>query len=208
MRRVLFTIAGFGVAGLLAVMPGCAPPKPGIGTTPPGFLTIRADYLRVSDGFNTGSETIPVSGFKKTNLIGRDRSLRLVVSVGDSASGIAGMTAGLAELVWTCTDPNGQLAHRKVATLDPRSDEERKGTASPGTPSLRNATFLVDPFDGPPGRLICARSSDQSPVALTMTITVRNRAGLTASTGNLEFHRRGSWCRGPGSGPSAAGVPW
>jgi hypothetical protein len=81
----LFTVAGFGVVGLLAVMSGCAPPKPGIDTTPPGFLPIRADHLRVSDGLNTGSEIILVSGFKTTNLIGRDRSLRLVVSVGDTS---------------------------------------------------------------------------------------------------------------------------
>jgi hypothetical protein len=185
MRGFLFTVAGFGVGGLLAVMPGCGPPKPD--TTPPGFLTIRADYLRVSDGFNTGSETIPASGFTKANQIGRDRSLRLVVSVGDSESGIASVAAGLAEIVWTCTAADGKIAQRKVATLDTRSDEERRGTAAPGTPPLRNATFLVDPFDGPPNRLICGTSSDQSPAVLSMTITVRNGAGLTASTGNLQF---------------------
>src|SRR5205809_1061592 len=128
MRGFLLTVAGFGVAGLLAVMPGCGP-RPAVDTTPPGFLTIRADYLRVTDGFNTGSETIPASGFTKANPIGRDRSLRLVVSGGDSESGIASVAAGSAEIVWTCTAADGKLAQQKVATLDTRSDEDRRGTA-------------------------------------------------------------------------------
>jgi len=174
---------------------GCGPPADTeTDTTPPGFLAIQADYIRVSDGLSTGTEAIPVGGFTKAASLPTDRRLRLVASVGDSESGIASVL-GPANISWTCTDPSSNLAQRKTAAMDPRSDEERTGTAPIEPPVLRNATFLVDPFVGNPLRLICPQSDEQSPAVLSMTITLSNGNGLTASTGELVFTWAG---RAPG----------
>jgi hypothetical protein len=121
------------------------PNNPGGDTTAPGFITIEAEYIRVSDGLSTGRETIPSTGFTKANPIPRDRRLRLVASVADSESGIAKVLGNPAEIAWICSD-GSDLAESKNLTLDPRPDEDRTGAILPtATPALRNATFLVDP---------------------------------------------------------------
>lgn len=163
----------------------CQPTGPSSDSTPPGFVGIEAEFVRVADNRSTGVEQVPVAGFVKANLIGLDRRLVLTVVAGDSESGIASISRR-AEATWTCTDLAGAIASRKTATYDPVSDEVRAGTWTGGR-TLATATFTVDPFSGSPLRLVCPASQEQSPVRFTTTITLRNGAGAAASTGVLAF---------------------
>lgn len=163
----------------------CQPTGPTNDSTPPGFVGIEAEYVRVADNRSTGVEQVPVAGFVKANLIGQDRRLVLTVVAGDSESGVASISRR-AEATWTCTDLAGGIASRKTATYDPVSDEVRTGTWAGGR-TLATATFTVDPFSGSPLRLVCPASQEQSPVRFTTTITLQNGAGAPASTGVLAF---------------------
>jgi hypothetical protein len=183
--RARWTLFVASLVGAMILETGCCNPRGGVDTTPPGFLSLRAEYIRVTDGVSVGSESIPWTGFTKTNQIGRDRRLRLVASVGDSESGIAAIVAPLEETAWNCLNSDGTAQGHKLP-FDGRSDEEHQGTL-PGGAAVWNATFTVDPFEGNPLRLICGQTATQSAVTLSMRIEVRNGAGLTTSSGLLKF---------------------
>jgi hypothetical protein len=173
------------VSVLALLVTSCDRPQNGGDASPPDFLSLSARYVRVSDGLEVGQEDVSVAGFS-SNVIGQSRRLELVAVAGDSDSGIVAVERQ-GEMVWTCVDLGSDLATRRVATLDRRSDEVRAGGGPTGT-TLGVGTFTVDPFGGNPQRLICPRAQEQSPVVLTTTITARNGAGLTVTTGPLVFY--------------------
>src|SRR6267142_4842113 len=50
----------------------CPAPPDTDDMTPPGFLAIQAEYIRVSDGLSTGTEAIPAGGFIRAGLLPTD----------------------------------------------------------------------------------------------------------------------------------------
>lgn len=155
--------------------------------TPPGFVEIRAEYVRVSDGLNTGSEIIPQTGFTRAN-IPRDRRIVLSVVATDGESGIVPIQLASGDMHWTCTNADGQLATSQNPVIaDVRSDEERAQSVPLGLASMRTAHFTLDPFAHNPLRLVCAANQDASPLTVRLTVVVSNGAGAKVVTGPLEF---------------------
>jgi hypothetical protein len=152
-------------------------------TTPPSFLEIRVVYQRVSDGLEVGSEVIPSTGFTRSG-VARDRRIILASTAADNESGIQTIEID-GRTRWSCSTPGDDVGEIKSGVLDPRSDEQRNGTATAGTPLIRNAHFTVDPFDGNLLRLVCAETEDASALDVTVVVRAVNGNQLRGETGTI-----------------------
>jgi hypothetical protein len=172
-----------------AILTGCATPSASdiaSDSTPSELLELRVVYQRVSDGLEVGSEVIPSSGFTRRNISRNNRIILSSVAV-DGQSGVATTRLGFGEMQWACSNPNTELAQLKTATLDKRSDEERRGSAAAGLPYIRASHFSFDPFDGNPLRLVCASTDESSTLSVNLTVATVNGKGVKTTSGPIEF---------------------
>ena len=94
------------------------------------------------------------------------------------------------DVTWYCTTPGGLETHN-ILELAGISDEVRDGTSARGHPLIRTAHFTLDPFEGNPNRLVCARTDDSSAVIVSFNINVKNGNACVTRSEQITF----SWGR-------------
>ena len=154
-------------------------------TTPPVFDGLTVEFRRVSDNLLEG----PVdarNGYVVDN-VQRDRRIVVKVSATDPESGVRNIRLAIGEYEFECRTPGSEFAEYKHGTFTPLPDAERTGTTVSGTPSLRNATFTFDPYEGNALRLVCPATDETTPLIVTLKVAATNGNGLKATSPEISI---------------------